>query len=92
MEMPVPCSKCGKWVELNDTRESELNRGEMLCRECASSDYLVKQKIEEIQDIQYMLDNNDPDVRGDRRGWKRNIKDLKKEIEDLGYDYSDYEY
>ena len=26
MEMPVPCSKCGEWVELNSTRESELNK------------------------------------------------------------------
>ena len=86
MEMPVPCSKCGEWVELNSTRESELNKGKMLCPECYSTDDSVKDKIEEIKDIQLMLDNNDPEVRGDRRGWKRNINKLKQEIIELGYD------
>lgn len=64
MEMPVPCCKCGEWVELNDTRESRLNRGDMLCRECYSNDYSVYEKIREINDIQSMLDNNDPVVDG----------------------------
>jgi len=90
MEMPVPCDKCGEWVELNDTRESELDKGKMLCRECYSTDYCAKQKIEEIKDIQYMLDNNDPEVKGDRRGWKRNIKELKQEIVELRYDPEEY--
>jgi len=92
MEMPVPCSKCGEWVELNDTRESELNKGEMLCKSCYWIDSEAKSKVREIQDIQLMLDNNDPEVKGDRRGWKRNIKELKAEIKELGYDYNDYEY
>lgn len=92
MEMPVPCDKCGKWVELNSTRESKLNKGQMLCHECYSIDDTVKDKIEEIKDIQIMLDNNDPEVKGDRRGWKRNIKELKKEIVDLGYDPEKYMY
>ena len=35
----------------------------------------------------YMLDNNEPEVKGDRRGWKRNIKEAKQKIKELGYDY-----
>lgn len=52
----------------------------------------VKDKIEEIKDIQLMLDNNDPEVKGDRRGWKRNINELKQEIIELGYDPEEYLY
>lgn len=47
--MPVPCSKCGEWVELNSTRESEFNKGKMLCPECYSTEDSVKDKIEEIR-------------------------------------------
>lgn len=64
MEMPVPCEKCGEWVELNSTRESKLVKGKLLCPECYATDYLVKEKIEEIKDIQIVLDNNEPEVRG----------------------------
>lgn len=92
MEMPVPCDKCREWVELNSTRESKLEKGKMLCPECFSADDMVKDKIEEIKNIQYMLDNNDPEVKGDRRGWKRNIKELKNEIINLGYDPEEYLY
>lgn len=52
----------------------------------------VKDKIEEIKDIQLMLDNNDPEVKGDRRGWKRNINELKQEIIELGYAPEEYLY
>lgn len=52
----------------------------------------VKDKIEEIKDIQLMLDNNDLEVKGDRRGWKRNINELKQEIIELGYDPEEYLY
>lgn len=52
----------------------------------------VKDKIEEIKDIQLMLDNNDPEIKGDRRGWKRNINELKQEIIELGYDPEEYLY
>lgn len=89
MEMPVPCNKCGEWVELNDTRQSELNEKDMLCRECYSIDNTVNGYKEEIDDIQHMLDNNDPEVKGDRRGWKRNIKELKTKISELGYNYDE---
>lgn len=92
MEMPVPCDKCKEWVELNSTRESELDKGRLLCPECYHIDSTVKDKIDEIKDIQSMLDDNDPEVRGDRRGWKRNIKDLKTEIVEYGYSFDDYDY
>ena len=39
-----------------------------------------------------MLYNNDPEVKGDRRGWKRNINKLKQEIIELGYDPEEYLY
>lgn len=91
MEMPVPCDKCHEWVELNSTRESELDKTKMLCPNCFATDSLVHDKVEEIKDIQYMLDNNDSEVKGDRRGWKRNIKELKQEITKLGYNYEDHE-
>lgn len=87
MEMPVPCDKCKEWVELNSTRQSEFNKNEMLCRDCYHIDSEVKDLFDEIKDIQYMLDNNEPEVKGDRRGWKRNIKEAKQKIKELGYDY-----
>lgn len=43
MEMPVPCGKCHEWVELNSTRESEINKGEMLCCNCSNIDIEVKE-------------------------------------------------
>jgi len=84
MEMPVLCEKCGEWVELNDCRQSELTK-RLLCRDCCNVEDKVKAAADEIKDIQYMLDNNDEQVRGDRKGWKQNIKILKKEIIELGY-------
>lgn len=37
MEMPVPCSGCGKWIELNDAIPCRLCRRHDAgrCRECA---------------------------------------------------------
>lgn len=87
MEMPVPCCKCGELVELNSTRQSELDKKQMLCPDCYHTDSEVKDLLDEINDIQYMLDNNEPEVKGDRRGWKRNIKEAKEKIKELGYDY-----
>jgi len=92
LEMPVPCDKCGEWIELNSTRESELEKGKMLCRECYSTDDLVNEKIDEIKDIQYMLDNNDLEAKGNKRELKRRIKDLKAEITELGYDFEHYNH
>lgn len=76
--MPVPCDECKGWIELNETRESPLKKDKMLCRECYSGASQVRDMIDEIKDIQYMLDTNDEAVKGDRRGWKANIKVLKK--------------
>lgn len=89
MEMPVLCDNCKEWVELNSMRESELTKGKLLCIECYNIDSQVKHLKDEIDDIQYMLDNNDPEIKGDRRGWKRNIKELKAQIIELGFIYDD---
>ena len=40
--------------------------------------------------IETSLEQLIPEVKGDRRGWKRNIKELKKEIEDLGYNPDEF--
>lgn len=47
MEMPVPCSKCGEWVELNSTRESELNKGKMLFECIKEFDRQLEQTVGE---------------------------------------------
>ncbi|MCT4078393.1 hypothetical protein HZP59_14600 [Elizabethkingia anophelis] len=86
MEMPVICNKCKECVELYDTVVSDLTNN-LLCNNCASEENEVYEYLEEIKDIEYLLDNNDPEVIGDRRGWKNNIKELKSKIEKLGYYY-----
>ena len=90
MEMPVPCDKCGDWVELNETRESPLENGKMLCKQCYSEASQIKDIVAEIKDIQYMLDNNDESVKGDRRGWKANMKVLKNQLLQQGYDFDNF--
>lgn len=92
LECPVPCEKCNCWVELNETRESELDKNMMLCRSCYEADSQAADYIKEVKDIQYMLDNNDPEVKGNRRGWKKNQKELKQKIAELGYCYDDYDF
>lgn len=84
--MPVPCEKCDEWVELNSTRKSRLTK-KLLCDSCCEEENNIKDMIDEIEDIQHMLDTNDPEVKGDRRGWKKNIKELKEKIKNLGYDF-----
>ncbi len=86
MEMPVPCPKCNEWVELNDTRTSNLT-GDLLCDDCCSEENEVAELKDEIDTIQRDLDNDEDYMKGDRRGWKNNIKDLKKKIKDLGFNY-----
>lgn len=83
--MPVPCI-CGSWVELHSLRNSPLTN-ELICSECYSTHDIVSDCKDEIDDIQYMLDNNDENVKGDRRGWKDNIKSLKQKISKLGFDF-----
>jgi peptidoglycan hydrolase CwlO-like protein len=86
MEMPVICEKCNDLVELNETRESKLTN-RLLCQECCSHENKVKELLEEIETIQYDLDNREDYMKGDRQGWKNKIKELKQEIKKLGYDY-----
>lgn len=85
MEMPVLCTRCDEIIELNSTKESPLTK-ELLCYECFSIDDKVNDLVEEAKNIQYDLDNYEEYMKGDRRGWKRNLKELKQKINDLGFD------
>ncbi|WP_312306577.1 hypothetical protein [Chryseobacterium sp.] len=88
MEMPVPCPRCGEWVELHDTRKSPLTEA-LLCDECFSVEDEVYDLKEEADDIKYDLDNHAEHMKGDRRGWKKNLKELKEKIKSLGFDYDE---
>ena len=88
MEMPVNCSKCGEWVELNSTRESPLNQ-QLMCSDCYHKDDEVNDLVEEAKDIIYDLENQAEYMKGDRRGWKKNLKELKEKISSLGYSFDD---
>lgn len=89
MEMPVPCCRCGEIVELNSTKESPLN-SQLLCEDCFRSDDDVNDFVEEAKDIHYDLQNNAGYMKGDRRGWKKNLKELKDKIARAGYSFDDY--
>lgn len=86
MKMPVICPKCHECIELDETRESRLT-SELLCESCCEDENEVADLKEEIEDIQYDLDNHAEHMKGDRRGWKSNIKQLKEKIKSLGFDY-----
>ena len=85
MEMPVPCKNCNEIVELDSTRQSPLTK-DLVCHECFTIDDKVNDLVEEAKNIHYDLDNYAEHMKGDRRGWKRNLKDLKQKINDLGFD------
>jgi hypothetical protein len=89
MEAPVPCPKCGTWVELDSTYASPLTENKLICERCYDEENEVNTLLEEAKDIQYGLDNDDPEFKGDRRGWKKNLKELKAKIKALGYEYDD---
>lgn len=89
MEMPVNCVKCGEIVELDSTRQSPLN-GQLICSECFDKENEVNELIEEAKDIRYDLENHAEHMKGDRRGWKKNLKELKAKIKDLGFDFDDF--
>lgn len=89
MEMPVNCPKCGEWFELNSSRESPLNN-QLLCGECFQKDDEVNDLVEEAKDIHYDLENYAEYMKGDRRGWKKNLKELKNKIARLGYSFDDF--
>jgi len=86
MEMPVPCPKCNEWTELNETRESGLTK-KLLCHSCASDENEVNEWVEEAKTIICDLENHAEYMKGDRRGWKKNLKELKEKILSAGYDY-----
>lgn len=87
--MPVPCSRCNEWVDLDDTRIGSLTK-ELVCDNCFSEEDQVNDLIEEAKTISYDLDNYEEYMTGDRRGWKKNLKELKAKIEKAGYNLNDY--
>lgn len=88
--MPVPCTKCGEWVELDSTKGSPLSYSRMLiCSECYDKEDEVYQLLEEAKDINYDLENHAEHMKGDRRGWKQKLKELKEKISKLGYDFNE---
>ena len=91
MEMPVPCSKCGEWIELNDTRESDISK-ELVCSECYDIDREAYELKEEIVDLQLDLDNEPEYMKGQRREYKKEIKEKKARIVELGYSFEDLMY
>lgn len=86
--MPVPCPRCGEWIELHSTRKSPLTE-DLLCEECFSIEDQVNDYKEEIEDIQYDLENYAEYMKGDRRGWKKKINELKDKIKKLGFDFDE---
>lgn len=83
--MPVICLKCGDLVELYKTRKSPLNE-QLICKQCFEKENEVKELIEEAKDIHYDLENYAEYMKGDRNGWKNNLKQLKNKIKELGFD------
>lgn len=86
MEMPVQCPKCKEIIELDETRESNLTK-ELLCSECCAEENEVFELVSEADDIQYDLNSYAEHMKGDRRGWKKNLKEIKDKIKKLGYDF-----
>lgn len=89
MEMPIDCSKCGEWVELDSTREGPLTKN-LVCKNCFATEEEARSLIEEAKDISYDLENYAEHMKGDRRGWKKNLKELKEKISSLGYSLDDF--
>jgi len=89
MEMPVPCERCGEVVELHETRKGPLTK-ELVCDECFSKEDQINDLIEEAKTISDDLENHEEYMKGDRRGWKRNLKELKAKIEIEGFDLNEY--
>ena len=88
--MPVKCIKCEEWIELHTTKESPLNNNQLLCSDCYNKDNEVLELIEEAKDIHYDLENDEEYMKGDRRGWKKNLNEIKAKIKSRGYDFKDY--
>lgn len=91
MEMPVPCDNCGEWVELNDCKESDLTK-KLMCRSCCQVEDEVHQLKEEITDLHLDLDNEAEYTVGNRRMYKKEIKEKKERIKELGFSYDDLVY
>lgn len=57
MEMPVLCSRCGEWVELNDTRQSPY-KDDLVCRSCFDKLSERKELENEIFELEIDFENN----------------------------------
>lgn len=88
MEMPVSCINCKEVVELNSTRISPLTK-DLVCQDCYRTHDQVNDLFEEAKQISYDLENEEDYMKGDRRGWKKNLKELKLKIKELGFSYDD---
>lgn len=88
MEMPVPCIKCKEVVELDSTRTSPLTK-DLVCQDCYYTHDQVNDLFEEAKQISYDLENHEEYMKGDRRGWKINFKELKDKIKELGFSYNE---
>lgn len=91
MEMPVPCSDCQKWIDLDETRTSPYDK-KLKCQECYQKDSNAYEIYREAYDIQCDLDCYAEHMKGDRRGWKKNLKVLKNKLNELGYDYEEFTF
>ena len=79
MEMPVPCNKCGEWVELNDTRQSPYSE-ELICPECYNAEEARKEIENEIRDLEEDLENEAEYTVGHRREHKKQLKELRERL------------
>ena len=82
MEMPCPCDDCGKWFDLNDGRESPYRRGITICRECHDRQSERKELENQIEELQLDLDNEAEYTVGNRREYKKELKELKQKLKE----------
>lgn len=88
MERPVICQECTEEVELHSCKESPINN-KLICPECYYKHDKANDYADEAKVIQLDLDNKEDYMKGDRRGWKNNIKQLKLKIKELGFEPDD---
>lgn len=83
MEMPCPCDECGGWFDLNDGHESPYKRGIVICRNCYDKQNERKELENQIEELQLDLDNEAEYTVGNRRMYKKELKELESKLEKL---------
>ena len=81
MEMPCLCD-CGKWFDLNDGRESPYRRDVVICRDCYDKQSERRELENQIEDLQLDLDNEAEYTVGNRRMYKKELKELKEKLKE----------